>query len=65
MAEVIDYGVARGSFRTAEPDRVVAVLSALTDGFSVQLTLGSDAVTRPELIDIVMGVAHDLLRVGS
>lgn len=65
MAEVIGYGIERGTFRTSDAGRVVSVLSALTDGLSVQLTLGSDSVTRPELIETVMGVARDLLGVES
>lgn len=65
MGEVIDFGVRAGAFRPAGAGRACSVLSALTDGLSVQLALGSDAVTRPELIDIVMNVARDLLRVES
>jgi AcrR family transcriptional regulator len=65
MAEVIDYGVRAGAFRPTDAGRACSVLSALTDGLSVQLALGSDAVTRPELIDIVMNVARDVLRVES
>jgi AcrR family transcriptional regulator len=64
-AEVIDYGLTRGSFVAADSNRAVSVLAALTDGLSVQLTLGSDSVTRQELIDIVVGVARDLLKVES
>ena len=64
MADIIAYGVEQGAFHVADSARTVLVLSALTDGMSVQLALGSDAVSRPELIDIVMGVAGDLLGVG-
>ncbi len=65
MAEVIAYGTAQGAFHTADSGRAVSVLSALTDGLSVQLALGSDTVTRPQLIDIVTGVARDLLGVEA
>ncbi len=65
MADIIDYGVGQGAFHIADSARTVLVLSALTDGMSVQLALGSDAVSRPELIDIVMGVAGDLLGVAK
>lgn len=63
MTDVIAYGTAQGAFRSADPGRAVSILSALTDGLSVQLALGSDAVARTELIDIVTGLAHDLLGV--
>ena len=65
MAQVIDYGIQRGAFHPADPARTVSILSALTDGLSVQLALGSDAVARPELIDIVTGLARDLLGVAG
>ena len=61
MTEVIAHGIERGVFHPADPARVVSIVSALTDGLSVQLALGSEAVSRPELVDIVMGVARDLL----
>lgn len=63
MGDVITYGIEHGSFHTLDPGRAVAVLTALTDGLSVQLALGSDATTRSELIEIVMGTASDLLEV--
>jgi AcrR family transcriptional regulator len=65
MGEVITCGTERGDFHPADPGRAVSILSALTDGLSVQLALGSDAVARHELLDIVMGLARDLLRVES
>ena len=65
MSDVIAYGTAQGSFHAADNVRAVSVLSALTDGLSVQLTLGSDAVDRAELIEIVMDVARDLMAVDA
>lgn len=65
MAEVIAYGTERSAFHPADSGRAVSILSALTDGLSVQLALGSDAVSRPELIDIVSGVAQEVLGVES
>jgi AcrR family transcriptional regulator len=65
MAEVISYGTERGTFRPTDPERAGLILSALTDGLSVQLALGSDAVAGLALIDIVTGVARDLLGVDS
>ena len=65
MRDVIAYGIERGAFRTPDTARVVSVLTALTDGLSVQLALGSDATTRPELLDLVMGMARDLLEVRT
>lgn len=65
MADVIAYGTERGDFAPKDSARAASILSALTDGLSVQLALGSDAVTRPGLIDIVTSVAHDLLGAES
>ena len=65
MAEVIAYGTDQGVFHVADPDRAVSVLSALTDGLSVQLALGSDAATRPQLLEIVTDVARDMLGVEA
>ena len=63
MAEVIAYGVDRETFRTDDPEQVVAVLSALTDGLSVQLALGDGSTTRDDLLDAVLSLARDLLQV--
>jgi len=63
MAEVIAYGVDRRTFRTDDPEQVVAVLSALTDGLSVQLALGDGSTTRDALLDAVLSLARDLLQV--
>jgi AcrR family transcriptional regulator len=65
MAEVIAYGVDRRTFRTDDPEQVVAVLSALTDGLSVQLALGDGSTTRDALLDAVLSLARDLLQVTA
>lgn len=64
MSEVISYGVDRETFHTDDPGRVVSVLSALTDGLSVQLALGDASSTRDDLLDTVLSLARDLLRVA-
>jgi AcrR family transcriptional regulator len=64
MTEVIDYGIDKGVFHPGDPERVAAVLSALTDGLSVQVALGDGATTRSDLIDIVLGTARDALKVA-
>lgn len=63
LAEVVDYGVRRGAFRGDDVDRVVAVLTALTDGLSVQLTLGTEGATKESLLATVMATAVELLRI--
>ena len=65
MAEVVAYGVDRETFRTDDPEQVVAVLSALTDGLSVQLALGDGSATRDDLLDAVLSLARDLLQVTT
>lgn len=63
MTEVIAYGIDRQEFHSDDPDRAVTVLSALTDGMSVQLALGGGS-TRDDLLDTVLSTARDLLRVA-
>ncbi len=64
MAEVIAYGIEQGAFHSGDPARVAAVLSALTDGMSVQVALGDGSTTRDDLLDIVLGSARDALGVA-
>ena len=64
MADVIAYGIDRGAFSTSDPDRVGSVLSALTDGMSVQVALGDGSTTRDDLLDLVLSIARDLLEVA-
>lgn len=61
MADVIAYGTAQGAFRPEDPQRAVSILSALTDGLSVQVALGGGLMTRPELLETVLSMARDLL----
>lgn len=63
LADVVAYGVQRGTFRGDDPDRAVRVLAGLVDGLSVHLTLDSSQLTRAQLLDTVMAVAVDLLRI--
>lgn len=63
MTEVISNGINRQEFHSDDPDRVVTVLSALTDGMSVQLALGGGS-TRDDLLDTVLSMARDLLQVA-
>ena len=64
LAEVVDYGVERGAFGAADAKRAVAVISALTDGLSVQLALGDGTLTRAAVRRLVMATASDLLQLG-
>lgn len=61
LADVVAYGVERGTFRADDQARAVLVLAGLVDGLSVHLTLGSPEVSREQLLDAVMGVAVSLL----
>lgn len=58
LADVIRYGRERGTFSTADPDVVALQLSALIDGLSIQLALGSPGLTRPELLRLCRGTAE-------
>lgn len=61
LADVVAYGVERGTFRADDQARAVLVLAGLVDGLSVHLTLGSPELSREQLLDAVMGVAVSLL----
>jgi AcrR family transcriptional regulator len=65
LAEVVDYGVTRGEFASPDPARAVDLLSALTDGLSVQLALGGTDLTRARLLELVLGLAAELLGAGA
>lgn len=61
LAGVVEYGIERGSFSPESAEQAVAVISALTNGVSVQLTLGDEELTAKRAVDLVMETAERLL----
>jgi AcrR family transcriptional regulator len=61
LVDVIEYGRGRGDFATDDADAAALQLSALLDGLSIQLALGSAAVTRERLLQLVRHTAELLL----
>jgi AcrR family transcriptional regulator len=53
LTGVIRYGCARGAFHVDDADETAMLLSALIDGLSTELTVGSSSLTREDLIRIV------------
>lgn len=65
MRQIVVDGVESGRFTCDDVDGAVAILSALTDGLSVRLTLDGESLTRGQLLEHVTGVAMHLLGVGD
>jgi len=61
LADTIRYGVERDVFHPDDKDHAVAVLSALTNGVSVQLSLGDEGLTAKRAVQLVMDTAARLL----
>jgi AcrR family transcriptional regulator len=60
LRAIVDDGIGGGDFECSDPTAAVDVLSALTDGLSVQLALGGDT-TRRRVVELVIDTAHRLL----
>lgn len=58
LSDVIRYGCERGAFETADPNETARLLSALVDGLSIQLTLGSAGMSRGELLHLFRTAAR-------
>ena len=65
LSDVIRYGCERGSFEAEVPDETAILLSALIDGLSIQLTLGSAVLDREELLHLCRVAARAHLRPTS
>jgi len=50
LVGVIRYGCELGAFEAADPEAVALILSAVIDGLSIQLTLGSSSLNRTQLL---------------
>jgi AcrR family transcriptional regulator len=61
LVDVIEYGCGRGDFVTDDADAAALQLSAVVDGLSTQLALGSTAVTRARLLQLARHTAELLL----
>lgn len=61
MAGVIRYGQATGVFKEADPDSTTTLISALIDGLSIRLTLGTTGISRDSLLDLCHRASRLLL----
>lgn len=62
VSDVIRYGCAQGAFQTDDPEETALLLSAVIDGLSIQLTLGSTDVGRGDLLRLCQKAARALLQ---
>jgi AcrR family transcriptional regulator len=65
LSDVIRYGCERGAFEAKDPDETALLLSALVDGLSIQLTLGSASLDREGLLHLCRAAARAHLRPPS
>jgi BetI-type transcriptional repressor, C-terminal len=61
LIEVIQYGRRRGDFVTDDAEGAALQLSALVDGLSIQLALGSTGSSPQRLLDLTRAAAERLL----
>lgn len=62
LADVIRYGCGQGAFQADDPDETALLLSAVIDGLSIQLTLGSTGLEREDLLRLCHTAARALLQ---
>lgn len=58
LADVIRYGCERDSFEAGDPEAIALILSAVIDGLSIQLTLGSSSLNRAQLLRLCRAAAR-------
>ncbi|MGH2539850.1 MAG: TetR/AcrR family transcriptional regulator [Actinomycetota bacterium] len=58
LSDVIRYGCERKAFEAEDPDETARLLSALIDGLSIQLTLGSPGLSRDDLLHLCRAAAR-------
>ena len=58
LTDVIRYGRDQGVFTTDDPETAAALLAAVIDGVSIQLTLGAPHLDRPELLRLCAEAAQ-------
>lgn len=61
----IRYGCDVGAFESSDPETSALLLSALIDGLSIQLTVGSANLDRERLLDYFRTAARALLGPAS
>ena len=61
LADVIRYGVERGAFHSTDPVSDALLLSSIIDGLSIQVTLGSPAVSRTRMMRMIKASARTQL----
>lgn len=62
LIDVITFGCGQGAFHADDPDETARLLSAVIDGLSIQLTLGSAGMGRGDLLRLCHTAARALLR---
>jgi AcrR family transcriptional regulator len=65
LSDAIRYGCERGAFETDDPDEAARLLSALIDGLSIQLTLGSPGLNRTDLLRLCRAAARAHLQLTT
>ncbi|WP_025156457.1 TetR/AcrR family transcriptional regulator [Leifsonia aquatica] len=66
LIEVIEYGSERGAFRVADIDDAAEIVSAMIDGLSIQVTVGSPRVDRDRALRLCeLGAARVLGFAGA
>lgn len=65
LVEVIQYGRDEGAFPVDDTDDAAEMISALIDGLSIQLTVGSDRIDRDRLVRLCERGAARILGVTS
>lgn len=61
LVEVIEYGRDRGVFRVKEVTDAAESISALIDGLSIKVTVGSDRLDRDRMLRLIEATASKLL----
>jgi AcrR family transcriptional regulator len=61
LLEVLRHGVSQGAFAVADPEAAAMLISAMIDGLSIQVTLGSAALTRAQMLDALRTATRSLL----
>lgn len=65
LLEVIEYGCSRGVFETDAPSDAAESISAMIDGLSIQLTVGSSRVDRDRILQLIEVTAAQLLGIRT
>lgn len=64
LAEVIEYGRSRGAFAVNDVTGACEIISAMIDGLSIQVTVGSDRLDRVRMLQLIESGAAAILVAG-